>query len=548
MRMLPTTEVSFDSAWLTRRGFIAAGIAGGFALAACSQSNGQASSSAKMAAAIAAAEAARPHSRHTVTASLTAQQTDIDLGGITARTLAYGNTIPGPLIRANIGDKLAITVTNRLDQPTSVHWHGIALRNDMDGVEPATPNIPAGQDFTYRFSVPNAGTYWAHPHVGLEEDMGLYLPVIVDDPTGPGSYDAEWIVVMDDWTDGVGKSPQQLYDALTSQNKPTKQNMPAAPPTTTTTPTTSPTKPTTSNKTTTTTPTGTTSTSGATGMPGMPGMPGQVGNSDLLGGDAGDIAYPYYLINGRVPAAATTFSAKPGQRIRIRFINSGSDTAFRVALGGHSMTVTHTDGYPVVPTQVDALLIGMAERYDVIVTAADGVFPLVASAEGKNAVARALLVTGSGSQPDPQFRPPELTKRVGTLEVFTATTSVNLGAAEPNLHLPVVLGGDMAKYVWTINGEVYSKTDPLHVRQGQRPTMTFDNPTMMYHPMHLHGHTFQVLKADGTPGARKDTVIVLPKQKINAVLVADNPGLWMLHCHNTYHAYAGMQTRLDYVF
>jgi len=548
MRMLPTTEVSFDSARLTRRGFIAAGIAGGFALAACSQSNGQASSSAKMAAAIAAAEAARPHSRHTVTASLTAQQTDIDLGGITARTLAYGNTIPGPLIRANIGDELAITVTNRLDQPTSVHWHGIALRNDMDGVEPATPNIPAGQDFTYRFSVPNAGTYWAHPHVGLEEDMGLYLPVIVDDPTGPGSYDAEWIVVMDDWTDGVGKSPQQLYDALTSQNKPTKQNMPAAPPTTTTTPTTSPTKPTTSNKTTTTTPTGTTSTSAATGMPGMPGMPGQVGNSDLLGGDAGDIAYPYYLINGRVPAAATTFSAKPGQRIRIRFINSGSDTAFRVALGGHSMTVTHTDGYPVVPTQVDALLIGMAERYDVIVTAADGVFPLVASAEGKNAVARALLVTGSGSQPDPQFRPPELTKRVGTLEVFTATTSVNLGAAEPNLHLPVVLGGDMAKYVWTINGEVYSKTDPLHVRQGQRPTMTFDNPTMMYHPMHLHGHTFQVLKADGTPGARKDTVIVLPKQKINAVLVADNPGLWMLHCHNTYHAYAGMQTRLDYVF
>ena len=545
MPMLPTSEVSFDSARLTRRGFIAAGIAGGFALAACSQSNGQASSSAKMAAAIAAAEAARPHSGRTVTASLTAQQTDIDLGGIIARTLAYGNTIPGPLIRANIGDKLAITVTNRLDQPTSVHWHGIALRNDMDGVEPATPNIPAGQDFTYRFSVPNAGTYWAHPHVGLEEDMGLYLPVIVDDPTGPGSYDAEWIVVMDDWTDGVGKSPQQLYDALTSPNKPTKQNTPGATPTTgTSTATTSPTKPTTSNKTATTTPTGTTS-NGATRMP---GMPGKVGNSDLLGGDAGGIAYPYYLINGRVPAAATTFSAKPGQRIRIRFINSGSDTAFRVALGGHSMTVTHTDGYPVVPTQVDALLIGMAERYDVIVTAADGVFPLVASAEGKNAVARALLVTGSGSQPDPQFRPAELIKRVGTLEMFTATTSVNLGAAEPNLNLPVVLGGDMAKYVWTINGEVYSKTNPLHVRQGQRPTMTFDNPTMMYHPMHLHGHTFQVLKADGTPGARKDTVIVLPKQKINAVVVADNPGLWMLHCHNTYHAYAGMQTRLDYVF
>lgn len=100
-----------------------------------------------------------------------------------------------------------------------------------------------------------------------------------------------------------------------------------------------------------------------------------VGTSSLLGGDSGDVDYPYYLINGRVPAAPTTFYAKPGQRIRIRFINVGADTAFRVALAGHAMTVTHTDGFPVVPTDVDALLLGMAERYDVIVTASDGVFP-----------------------------------------------------------------------------------------------------------------------------------------------------------------------------
>src|SRR5207302_7649957 len=137
------------------------------------------------------------------------------------------------------------------------------------------------------------------------------------------------------------------------------------------------------------------------------GMSGNVGKSDLLGGDSGDIAYPYYLINGRIPTAPTTFNAKPGQRIRIRFISTASDTAFRVALAGHAMTVTHTDGYPVVPRQVDALLIGMAERYDVIVTAADGVFPLVALAEGKSALARALLATGSGSQPDPDFQPAE---------------------------------------------------------------------------------------------------------------------------------------------
>jgi FtsP/CotA-like multicopper oxidase with cupredoxin domain len=152
-----------------------------------------------------------------------------------------------------------------------------------------------------------------------------------------------------------------------------------------------------------------------------------------LGGDAGDISYPYYLINGRIPAAPTTFTAKPGQRIRIRLINAGSDTAFRVALAGHTMTVTHTDGYPVLPTEVDAVLMGMGERYDVIVTAGDGVFPLVASAEGKNAVARALLATGTGSPADPGFRPPELTKRVGTIDMFTVTPDVGCYPENPML-------------------------------------------------------------------------------------------------------------------
>ncbi|OBH54300.1 oxidase [Mycobacterium mantenii] len=541
MPVQPTSGIAVDRTQLTRRGFMVAGIAGGFALTACSQSKTESSGSARMAAAIAEAEAARPHSGRTVTAKLTSQAVDVDLGGPVVRTLAFGNSIPGPVIRANIGDEVVVTVSNRLDHPTSVHWHGIALRNDMDGAEPATPDIAAGHDFTYRFSVPNSGTYWAHPHTGLDEDTGLYLPVIVDDPT-EGNYDAEWIVVLDDWTDGVGKSPQQLYGELTNPNKPP----PGTPETTTsTTPTTTETSSTTTETTTTETTSSspTTSTSAAP----APAMAG-VGTSDLLGGDAGDIAYPYYLVNGRIPASPMTFNAKPGQRIRIRFINTASDTTFRVALAGHAMTVTHTDGYPVVPAQVDALLIGMAERYDVTVTAADGVFPLVAVAEGKNGLGRALLSTAAGSAPDPQFQPGELTKRVGTVEMFTATTPVNLGRPDPNLNLPVVLGGSMMQYNWTINGQPYGKTNPLHIQQGQRPTITFDNTTMMYHPIHLHGHTFQVLRADGSPGARKDTVMVLPKQKLVALLIADNPGTWVMHCHNTYHQVAGMMTRLDYVF
>ena len=314
--------------------------------------------------------------------------------------MAYGNTIPGPLIRANVGDELVVTVANRLDHPTSVHWHGVAIRNDMDGAEPASANIGAGADFTYRFSLAHPGTYWAHPHTGLDTDYGLYLPVIVDDPTEAGTYDAEWIVMLDDWTDGIGKTPREIYDDLHDQH-------------------------------------------GMGGMPGMGGMSGMsgVGRSEVLGGDAGDVNYPYYLINGRIPAAPSTFSAKPGQRIRIRIINTGSDTAFRVAMAGHSMTVTHTDGYPIVPTEVDAVLLGMGERCDVIVTAGDGVFPLVALAEGKNAVARALLSTGAGSPPGTAFRPAELSKRVGTVDMFTATPQVTLGSAKPDASLSAVLSG-----------------------------------------------------------------------------------------------------------
>ncbi|RVW02226.1 multicopper oxidase family protein [Rhodococcus xishaensis] len=513
---------------LSRRKFLGATALGfgGLALTACSTNTSTSMSTTASGvdeSAILAAEAKRPHTGRTVAAELTAHRTDIDLGGKTVRTLAYGDSVPAPAIRANIGDELAVTVHNRMSDTTSLHWHGIALRNDMDGAAPATPDIAAGESFTYKFSVPHSGTYWAHPHVGMQTDYGLYVPVIVDDPNEPLDYDAEWVVTLDDWIDGMGADPEQILDDLRSggMGEMGHDSMPGM------------------------------------DMPGMdmPGM-GAVehsdeegsgkGSSELLGGDPGDVIYPTYLINGRMPSAPTSFDAKPGQRVRIRFINAGADTAFRVALGGHRMTVTHTDGFPVVPTEVDAVLIGMAERYDVIVTVGEGVFPLVASAEGKNAQAFALLRSGPGSAPGPDVRPRELDGRVGTVDMFTATGEVMLPQGPPDVDLSAELGGDMMSYRWTINGRTYDQTEPLTVKEGQRARLTFTNKTMMWHPMHLHGHTFQVVNPDGTPGARKDTVNVLPMQSVAVDLVADNPGDWMLHCHNGYHLEAGMMTRLDY--
>lgn len=507
---------------MTRRGFLAAGVLTGAALVGCGRSTtGSAPGGGPASAdAIAAAEAKRPHTGKTVTAHLAPGSADIDLGGTTARTLAYNKQIPGPVIRANVGDEIAVSVDNGLDQATSVHWHGIALRNDMDGASPATPTIAPGSSFTYRFSSPVAGTYWAHPHTGLDTDYGLYVPVIIDDPTDPGRYDAEWIVMLDDWTSGVGTSPEEIFKGLRSMSMggdsmPGMGGMGPMP--------------------------------GMGGMGRMPGMPGVggAGPSELLGGDGGDVSYPYYLVNGRIPSAPTTVTAKPGQRIRLRIINAGADTAFRVALTGHRMTVTHTDGFPVVPTDVDALLVGMGERYDVIVTAGDGVFPLVASAEGKNAVARALLSTAGGNAPDADFRPLQLIGQVGVVGTFLAAPQVQLPTAS-DLDLNARLSGTMMHYDWMINGRPYDQTVPLTIHEGQRATLTFTNQTMMWHPMHLHGHTFQVIKADGSAGPRKDTVIVKPMQSVRVRLVADNPGVWMLHCHNGYHMDAGMMTTLNY--
>ncbi|UCZ58511.1 multicopper oxidase family protein [Mycolicibacterium phocaicum] len=502
----------------TRRSFlIASAVTGASALAgvaACSKTPPPAAAGGVDQKAIAAAEAARPHSGRTVSVALRPQPATVDLGGVTVRTLAYGNQVPGPLIRASVGDELSVRVSNGLDHDTSVHWHGIALRNDMDGAAPATPNIKPGNDFTYAFSVPHAGTYWAHPHTGLDADYGLYLPVIIDDPADRGRYDAEWIVVLDDWTSGVGKSPQQIYDGLRAMAGMGHMG-------------------------------GGHDMSDMSGMGDMPGMSGMA-TSTLLGGDAGDVKYPYFLANGRIPSAPTVFNAKPGQRIRLRIINAGADTAFRVALAGHRMTVTHTDGFPVDPVEVDALLLGMGERYDVTVTAGAGVFPMVAVAEGKDSAARALLATGAGTAPDPAFRPAELTRRVGTVADFTAAAAVDLGPITPDVTLAAELTGSMMKYDWGINGRGFDNRQVLTVREGQRATVTFTNSTTMWHPMHLHGHTFQVLQSDGRRGPRKDTLIVLPKQKLTVALVADNPGDWMMHCHNAYHQEAGMMTTLDY--
>ncbi|MGW1077795.1 multicopper oxidase family protein [Streptomyces sp. NPDC002537] len=517
----------------TRRAVLGAGIAaaGSGLLAACSGGSGSGSPTAAPSAdylapdgeEVAAAEAKRgtgPVRKVT----LTATPARLDLGGLTVDSWAYGDRLPGREIRVTTGDTLALTLANHLPEATSLHWHGLALRNDMDGVPGVTQRpVRAGASYDYRFTVPHPGTYWVHPHSGVQQDRGLYAPLIVEDPKEPLSYDKEWVVVLDDWVDGVdGSTPDGVLAELSNgmggmdHSGMDHGGMNHG---------------------------GMAMTAGRSPAPSGPPRMMMGATSPLLGGDAGDVAYPHHLVNGRTPDAPETFTAKPGDRIRIRFLNAGGDTAYRVSLGGHRMTVTHTDGFPVEHAETDALLLGMGERYDVLVEAKDGVFPLVALAEGKKAAALAVLRTGGGSAPDASARPRELDGTLLTADRLKAGRSVLLKDRRPDRTLTFRLTGGMAKYDWAINAKKYTPSQRYPVAAGERVRLAFVNDTTMWHPMHLHGHTFALPGG----GPRKDTAIVRPGQRLEVDFDADNPGLWMVHCHNVYHAESGMMTVLGYL-
>ena len=455
--------------------------------------------------------------------NLVAAPTTVELAGRKAQTWAYGNTIPGGELRARVGDVMQVVVDNQLPQGTTIHWHGIAIRNDMDGVHDLTQIIiKPGEWFTYEFALSQPGTYYFHPHTALQLDRGLYAPLIVEDPNDPVVADVDQVLVLDDWLDGIeANTPDRALAALVARG------------------------------------------GLGNGMVGMGDGAKLVGtdtegsattetkasssvmSSKLLGGDAGDVAYPLHLINGRPPADRPTLTVAAGERVRLRIINAASDTAYRFAVGGHRLTVTHADGFAVKPVEVDTLLLGMGERYDVIVTATSGAWPIVAAAEGKSSGAVAVLRTtdsAATAAPPMDVRPRELEGRLLRYDDLVPTEAVALPAKPSDRTYRVDLTGGMMSYHWGIGGKAFPNSTALQVHRGERVRLEFRNQSMMWHPIHLHGHTFALTEG----GARKDTVNVLPGETRVVELDADNPGQWMLHCHNTYHLERGMATVLSY--
>jgi FtsP/CotA-like multicopper oxidase with cupredoxin domain len=517
------------STMLSRRRFMvsAARVGAGLAAGACTRAGPKPSPDqaarhevGPSSAQVRAAERARREVQAAVREyKLTAAPVEWDLAGTQVKTWAYNDAIPGPLVRVRAGDVLRALVKNRLPETTSVHWHGIALRNDMDGVPGTTQKaIGAGGDFVYEFTVPEPRTFFFHPHSGTQLDRGLYAPLIVDDRSEALAYDREFTIVLDDWIDDFfGQSPDDVLNILRGGGQHGGHGSSPSPATDN-------------------------DVQDAAGQAHRMEMAGQ----GLRLGHGGDVAHPLYLINGRPPLDRPTLETRRGERLRLRFVNAGADTAFRVAVGGHEMVVTHSDGFAVQPMTVDALLLGMGERCDVLVEVeASGAFPLVALAEGKGGRAVAVLRSGRGTPPELTAEPRELSGKVLDVKELTASLDVALPEGEPDRIHKAVLGGGVDSYRWTINDRTHEDMLPLDVHQGERLRILFENRTEMFHPMHLHGHTFGV--GTGGVGARKDTVIVRPSERLAVDLFADNPGQWMLHCHNVYHQEAGMMTVLSYI-
>ncbi|GAA1367343.1 multicopper oxidase family protein [Arthrobacter rhombi] len=506
---------------LNRRSFLGLSVAtaAAAALAACTPAKPTAAPPARIMPTdptVAQAEAARATTGTTITKKLAPGPLSTTIAGKKANTWGYNGSLVAPTLRGKAGDRLDVRVDNQLDEPTTIHWHGVALRNNADGVPGLTQKaIAAGSAYDYTFTLPHPGTYWYHSHVEMQCERALYGALVIEDPKETLEYDKDWVIVLDDWLDGITATPEEVLKEVSK---------------------------------------------GMGDMGTMGGMdhgggagPMKRGNmlmgatSDFLGGDAGDIAYPLHLFNGRGPGGPETLEAKAGDRIRLRIINAAGDTAYRIGIPGQRLTLTHTDGFPIKHEDVDAVVLGMGERIDAILAVEDGYTPLLALAEGKGQMAYGLVSTGTGTPPAPGKLPSELAGRVVDGGQLTADPSVKLDARSPDRTHEVRLTGGMAKYDWGINGHRYDMADPyanaFDVTAGERVEVKFVNETEMWHPMHIHGHTFQV----GNVGARKDTVIVRPGHTLTVYFDADNPGQWLMHCHNAYHAERGMMGVFSYV-
>ncbi|MDX2170415.1 MAG: multicopper oxidase domain-containing protein [Deltaproteobacteria bacterium] len=480
-------------------------------------------------------------------------------GGAAAPAVLLNGALPGPELRLREGEQFRVLVENGLaDTPTAIHWHGVLVPAGMDGV-PDISNAPIApqQMYVYEYPLRQSGTYWYHSHYGFQEQLGCYGALVIEPAVEPLRVDRDAVVLLGDW---LRKDPTAVFEALRGDgggapsaapaggaaalkmdgmkmgdmpmggSKPAvpmpggrpmsgmgAMALPAAPK-----------------------PTAGAAQPMAMGKP-TPGAMAMGGKADLS-----DVQYDAFLLNGRGQDAPWALQVNPGERVRLRLINGAASTYFRLALDGHRLRITHADGLAVEPVEVDHLLMGMGETYDAVVTVgAAGSYTLHAVAQDGSGQAIGVLHT-PGVTPQPDRTLPSFSGRaLSYAELRAPSPTVLPDGPVRTFRLP--LQGDMARYIWKIDGQAWPQAAPLPIRRGERVQIELPNETMMWHPMHLHGHFFRLLQGAGDYCPLKHTVNVAPGETVRIEFTADNPGRWFFHCHNAYHLEAGMARVFEYV-
>ncbi len=533
--------------------------------------------------------------------TLTGSRFDLAIGaqpvnftGTSRIATAINGSVPGPILRWREGDRVVLNVTNHLPESSSIHWHGIILPANMDGVPDISfKGIGPGETYRYEFDVRQSGTYWYHSHSGFQEQTGMYGPIVIEprDPE-PFTYDRDYVVMLSDWTD---ENPSTVYAKLKKMSdyynfsertfgdlmRDIRKY-------------------------------------GLSRTFARRRMWNRMRMSDR---DISDITgYTYtFLMNGIPPRDGWMGLFRKGEKVRLRVINGAAMTFFDVRIPGLKMTVVAADGQNIEPVTVDEFRIGVAETYDVIVEPKDDrAYTIFAQAIDRSGYARGTLTpdpalkgevppldpkpvltmtdmgmdmggmkmhgmkdggqamsgmphkgrahgrhapapAGQGSQApirhvksefgpqvdmramNPKFRldDPGVGLRNNGRRVLTYADLRNLyktpDPRDPSRELQLHLTGNMNRYMWSINGVKYADAEPIRLRYGERVRITFVNDTMMNHPMHLHGMWSDLETGDGKHIPRKHTVIVQPGAKISYLVTADALGSWAYHCHLLYH-------------
>lgn len=507
------------------------------------------------------------------------KDTTINLTGKKRAAIATNGHIPAPTLYFTEGDTAKIYVHNKMDKEISTHWHGILLPNRDDGVPYiTTAPIKAGETHLFEFPIRQTGTFWYHSHTKLQEQAGLYGPIVIHKAVPTKQF--EEVLLLSDFTDIKPREVMRLLkrksdffairkDAVQSYGKALAK--------------------------------------------------GHLWNKvkfewmRMPSADLTDIYYPRYLMHGLVQRFFPQY--RKGDSIRLRIINGSAATYFWLQFAGGKMKVLAADGNDVIPVEVDKLLIATAETYDIqIKIPADGEYEFRATAQDIKGHSSAFFGTGAKikvsdmppmnyfqlmaetNQVMKQMRQMGMKMKMGlsmsipkknasgsmhmqmnkgmdgmggmkkikltgidiptgngndkvlSYDMLRQDTATSLPPNRPWREVHLTLSGSMQRYVWSINGKTFSQTDQkIQIHKGENVRVYFTNATMMEHPMHLHGHFFRVLNGQGDYAPMKHTFNINPMGTVTIEFAATEEKDWFLHCHTLYHLVAGMATLVSYI-